>query len=254
MERARFNPKRMNSTEIVQMFKDYVARMEDSPRHTKAAERAALEFDRFLESEFPRNVRLQEQLFDRMMNTAVEYEESGFIAGFQTAAALLFGGDELLPRPAAREASDEAQEKGMEQASGDDPTKSPSKPEQRQHGAASCSQGACKKRESPEKYIDTVQIGKMFGRTNWKMCRTINNSIIPFLSDDEKKNFVPCKIRDRFKKEQVIYKLTLEGCKKLIELCETPAFMVYASFSSGLELLKKEMEKVWCCDCDFHVA
>lgn len=90
---------RLNDTEIAQIFTDYVIRMEDRPRHTGAAIKESNAFDVFCESEFPMNMRLQTQLFDRMMNVAVEYEESGFIAGFKTAMALLSGQEELLPTP-----------------------------------------------------------------------------------------------------------------------------------------------------------
>ena len=67
---------RYSDTEIAQMFSDYVTRMEDRPRHTGAAIKEADAFNLFCESEFPMNVRLQTQLFERMMNTAIEYEES----------------------------------------------------------------------------------------------------------------------------------------------------------------------------------
>ncbi len=88
---------RYSDTEIAQMFSDYVTRMEDRPRHTGAALKEADAFETYCESEFPRNVRLQVQLFNRMMDTAVEYEESGFIAGFKTAMALMSGDDGFLP-------------------------------------------------------------------------------------------------------------------------------------------------------------
>lgn len=62
------------------------------------------------------------------------------------------------------------------------------------------------------------------------------------------------KRRDRLKKEQVIYKLNLNGCKKFLELCESPQFSVYESFSKGAKLLKKEIAKVWFDDCNAKAA
>lgn len=56
------------------------------------------------------------------------------------------------------------------------------------------------------------------------------------------------------KKEQVVYKLTLKGCKKFLELCESPKFSVYASFTEGAELLRQEMRKVWCDECELNIA
>lgn len=38
-------------------------------------------------------------MYDKMMDVAIEFEESGFIAGFKTAMALLSGQEELLPVP-----------------------------------------------------------------------------------------------------------------------------------------------------------
>ena len=56
--------KKLSDTEIAQMFADYVTRMEDRERHTGAAVKEADAFDTFLESEFPRNIRLQTNLYN----------------------------------------------------------------------------------------------------------------------------------------------------------------------------------------------
>lgn len=242
-----------SETEIAQMFSDYVARMEDKPRHTWAAVREAEEFDLYCESEFPRNVRVQNCLFERMMNVAVEYEESGFIAGFKTAMALLTNDDRLLPVPAEMKRQ-ECSGKGQEQDFLPGTNNSTLEAEKRHPAAVTNAQCNPLCPDENEKYIDTTQIAKMFGRTNWKTCRTISKSIIPFLTDEEKKDFIVAKKRDLHKKEQDIYKLTLRGCKKFLELCESPQFSLYANFSEGAELLKQEMERTWCGDCEKHVA
>ena len=82
---------KLSDAEIAQLFSDYVTRMEDMERHTKAACKEVDAFDLCCVSEFPRNIRLQNLMYDKMMNCAVEFEESGFIAGFRTAVALLNG-------------------------------------------------------------------------------------------------------------------------------------------------------------------
>ena len=74
---------------IAELFCEYVKSMEDKPRHTTAAETEADMYDRFCVGAFPDNVKLQSELYDKMMNVAVEFEESGFIAGFKTAMKLL---------------------------------------------------------------------------------------------------------------------------------------------------------------------
>ena len=238
---------RYSDTEIAQMFSDYVTRMEDRPRHTGAAIKEADAFNLFCESEFPMNVRLQTQLFERMMNTAIEYEESGFLAGFKTAMALMTGDDEFLP---CQTKAGGAQERGFASA----PNNPSNGEEKRKRAAVTDVKPGKQCQGTPEKYIDTTQIAKMLGRTNWKTCRTINNSIIPFLTEEEKKEFVLDNKRDRRKKEQVIYKLTLSGCRKFIELCESPQFSVYANFLAGAELLKQEMRKVWCSECEANAV
>ena len=70
---------------IAQMFHDYVERMEDKERHTQAACKEVDEFDACCSSEFSNDVRVQNLLYEKMMNVAVEFEESGFLAGFQVA-------------------------------------------------------------------------------------------------------------------------------------------------------------------------
>lgn len=75
----------MNDKVIAQMFSDYVNRMADQERHTEAACVEVDNFDVFLTGAFPDNSKLQNALYERMLNVAVEFEESGFIAGFKTA-------------------------------------------------------------------------------------------------------------------------------------------------------------------------
>lgn len=74
---------------IAELFCEYVRSMEDKPRHTAAAKTEADMYEQFCVSVFPNNVRLQIELYDKMMNVAVEFEESGFIAGFKTAMEIL---------------------------------------------------------------------------------------------------------------------------------------------------------------------
>ena len=66
-----------SDTELAQMFSDYVNRMQGEERHTAAACKEVDDFDTCCQSEFPNNVRLQGLMWDKMMNAAVEYEESG---------------------------------------------------------------------------------------------------------------------------------------------------------------------------------
>ena len=80
---------RLSDAEIAQMFSDYVGRMQDKERHTRSACKEVDNFDTCCASEFPNNVRLQNLMYEKMMDAAVEFEESGFIAGFKTAVAII---------------------------------------------------------------------------------------------------------------------------------------------------------------------
>ena len=159
-----------SDTELAQMFSDYVNRMQGEERHTVAACKEVDDFDTCCQSEFPNNVRLQGLMWDKMMNAAVEYEESGFIAGFKTAAALILGQEEYLPEPT---------------------NISTSKSESRLPEAEQKPQCMNNDVQSPDKYVDTKQLAKMFGRTNFKMCRTISTTLFPKASSSEKQKSRP---------------------------------------------------------------
>ena len=74
---------------ISSLFVDYVTSMEDKERHTSKACEEVMRFDKFCEEILPGDVKKQTETYNRMMDVAVEYEESGFIAGFKTAVHML---------------------------------------------------------------------------------------------------------------------------------------------------------------------
>lgn len=67
--------------------------MQDHERHTDTACKEVAASDECCSRVFPEDARLQNVLNDKMMNCAVEFEENGFIAGFNTAFYMLFGLD-----------------------------------------------------------------------------------------------------------------------------------------------------------------
>lgn len=79
---------RMDDTAIQEIFKEYVASTEGKPRHTTAANQEVGIFTAFCSGAFDQNIKLQNSLYERMMDCAVEFEESGFIAGFKLAMLL----------------------------------------------------------------------------------------------------------------------------------------------------------------------
>lgn len=78
----------MNYKAICEEFYKYVMSMEDKERHTKEACEEAEQFDKLCMDKLPDDGESQVMLFTKMMDTAVEYEKSGFIAGFRIAFGL----------------------------------------------------------------------------------------------------------------------------------------------------------------------
>ena len=97
MTNKNFNMLNMTDKEIAQQFYEYVERMEDKERHSLAACKEVEEFDLLCSEEL--GSRLHTKMYNKMMDCAVEYEESGFIAGFRTAMALSFSQEAYLPKP-----------------------------------------------------------------------------------------------------------------------------------------------------------
>lgn len=81
---------KLDITVIKKAFGDYVKNMHCKERHTEEACKSVDAFEKFCEEKIPDNYRLQSDLYSYMMDAAVDYEESGFIAGFKTAVKLLY--------------------------------------------------------------------------------------------------------------------------------------------------------------------
>ncbi|MCD8381147.1 MAG: hypothetical protein LUC95_12725 [Lachnospiraceae bacterium] len=212
-----------SDTEIAQMFSDYVTRMQDKPRHTGAAQKETDAFDLFCESEFPRNVRLQVNLFDRMMNCAVEYEESGFIAGFKTAMALKSGQEEDLPKP-SNISSPRIEE--TKPAAITEPQKVPNV-------------------DDVVKFrITSKQIAELFETTNAKVVKRIERFIIPKLDDDSRKGFEKYEGVNVQMKPITFYRLNKAACEMYLKQME-PKRKNYVNIAGGCSKLEELMEKVF---------
>lgn len=253
---------RYSDSEISQMFSDYVTRMEDKPRHTKAAIKEVDAFDTYCESEFPRNVRVQNGLYERMMNAAVEYEESGFIAGFKTAMALMSGNDELLPTPV--EPHGEA-EKAQEQTISSQINNSSSKEEKSQHEAVTASKTAGTAAQEPtadesasfrknppnvanfaedNDHVNTVQIAEMFGTTNFKVVRRIETKILPFCDEKIKEHFIRVEGYNIQHKRCTFYRLDSVACRLYLDELE-PKKRTYINIAGGVAKMQELMQKLF---------
>ena len=81
MGRKNFITENLTDEKIAEMFSEYVTTHEDEERHTTSACEEVDAFDLYCEALFPGNAMKQTELYDKMMDVAVEFEESGFIAG-----------------------------------------------------------------------------------------------------------------------------------------------------------------------------
>lgn len=75
--------KNLSDEQLSQYFKEYVESMQCKERHTDIACEEVDAYDSMLSSIFPNDIRVQMMLYDKMMDVSVEYEESGFIAGYR---------------------------------------------------------------------------------------------------------------------------------------------------------------------------
>lgn len=80
----------MDKNAISELFRQYIASMEDQEYHTEAAVHEVKELEAFLD-EHVSDFNEWTEHYDKAMNLAVEFEESGFIAGFETAARMFAG-------------------------------------------------------------------------------------------------------------------------------------------------------------------
>lgn len=220
----------LSATEIAQMFSDYVERMQDQERHTEAACKEVEAFDLCCASEFPRNIRLQSIMYDKMMNCAVEFEESGFIAGFQTAVALFSGKEEVLQEPTQI------------------PTPEPPK---RLPEAITKPKGKEFRENPPEDanfakdgYVKSTQIAEMFGQTNYKVVKRIEDLILPYCSEDLKKHFIKVDGYNIQHKRCVFYKLDDIACRLYIKEIE-PKKSTFVNIAGGIAKLEELLQRMY---------
>lgn len=216
--------KLLDNAAIARLFCDYVTKMEDKPRHTVKADLEVGIFDQFCAGAFPHNIRLQNGLYDKMMNVAVEYEESGFVAGFRYAVTLLSSQEQTLSE--------------VEQI----PT----------HEAEQTVQEAVKGSQNELQMIDSIgndcittkQIAEMFETTNFKVVSRIEQQILPYLDQESKKFF--CKVEgvNVQHKPVTFYKLNRAACQLYLKAME-PKRKKFINIAGGYAKLQELMETVF---------
>lgn len=209
----------LSTYEIAQMFSDYVERMQDTERHTEAACKEVNEFDTCCSSEFPNNRRLQMLMYDKMMDCAVEFEESGFIAGFQTAVALLIGQEEISSENIHITTNEEEKEEH-------EPIRTP----KRASDFTDC--------------ITSLQIASLFGNRNHKVIERIEKQILPKTDDESKAYFEKIEGVNIQNKPVTFYKMNRAACQMYLDLME-PKRNTFVNIAGGYAKLKELMEKVF---------
>lgn len=218
------NLRQLDKEAIARLFCDYVGKMEDKPRHTVKAELEVGIYEQFCAGAFPHNIRLQNQLYEKMMNVAVEYEESGFIAGFLYCMAFsasqeqVFEESEQIPPLEAEQTAQEAVKGSQEQVQMIDSI------------GNDC--------------ITTKQIAEMFETTNFKVVSRIEKQILPYLDQESKKFF--CKVEgvNVQHKPVTFYKLNRAACQLYLKAME-PKRKKFVNIAGGYAKLQELMEMVF---------
>lgn len=185
----RFLLKDKTDEELTGYFKEYVESFQCKERHSQAACDEELAYDKLVAYFFPKELKPQVKLFNKMMDVAVEYEESGFMAGYRMCLKHL-----------------QEQAESFEVC----PTNPPSGEEQGQEKADTGSVDA-------KDFISSKQIAEMFGTPNWKVVRRIDEYILPKASAEEKTGFIKRSEKNRQNKETTLYYLGYDACKKYID-------------------------------------
>ena len=76
-------PKELTDEQLAEYFREYVDGCQCKERHTEAACNEVEQYDKMVAYFFPKELKPQNRLYDKMMDVAVEYEESGFMAGYR---------------------------------------------------------------------------------------------------------------------------------------------------------------------------
>lgn len=209
---------------ISEMFCNYVASMEDKERHTEMACKEVDAFDQFCEMVFPGDVKMQSESYDKMMNAAVEFEESGFIAGVRW-MLMLIQGQELHIEPL--------------------PTNSIPDAEQSQQEAVTASQeDAMLVDTANTDCITTKQIAEMFETTNFKVVRRIEKQILPYLDAESQRFFDRVEGRNVQHKPIIFYRLNKAACQLYLKEVE-PKRKNFINIAGGYAKLQELMESVF---------
>lgn len=175
--------------ELTGYFKEYVESFQCRERHSQAACDEELAYDKLVAYFFPKELKPQVKLFNKMMDVAVEYEESGFMAGYRMCL------------------------KHLQEQAGSFETCLTNPPLGEEQGQEKADTGSVDTKD----FISSKQIAKMFGVPNWKVVHRIDDYILPDSPEEEKKGFVKKTEKNEQNKMVTLYYLGYDACKRYID-------------------------------------
>ena len=224
----------LNETAIRSMFRSYVEGTGGRPRHTKEAYLEAGKYSAFVTGAISGNGRLQEELYQRMMNCAVEYEESGFVAGVRFAlrlppeiqASLIAGNPTThLETEAALKQPTNGAQKGN---SGTPPK------DTLNDGVPAA---------NADTTISSKQIAEFFETSNAKVVNRIEGMILPHLDEQSKRFFrMDIEITAQHRRYKV-YHLNKAACE--LYLTELDPHKKYVNIAGGIVKMRELMKTVF---------
>lgn len=207
--------KELTNEQLAEYFKEYVESCQCKERHTDAACNEVEQYDKLVAYFFPKELKPQVKLYDKMMDVAVEYEESGFMAGY---------------RMCLKHLQEQEQSVGSEATN---PTPEEIKPQvQVETGSVDALD-----------FISSRQIGDMFSAPNGKVVRRIKNQILPYCTDEQRKEFSLTSERSRQNKYIEVYRLSKKACGIYLDHMEKWSGML--NVMNGISEMRKKMQEVF---------
>lgn len=208
-------PKEIDDEKLAEMFREYVESFECRERHPKSACDEVEAFDKLTAYFFPQELNPQRRLYNKMMDAAVEFEESGFMAGYRMCLAHLQGQEPIPSTKATNPIPEE-----------------PKKQEEAVTGSVDAMD-----------FISSREIATMFSAPNGKVVRRIKNQILPYCTGEDRKEFSLDTVRSRQNKYIEVYYLTKKACGIYLDHMEKWSGMI--NVMNGIADMKKRMQEVF---------
>lgn len=208
-------PKELTDEQLAEYFREYVDGCQCKERHTEAACNEVEQYDKMVAYFFPKELKPQNRFYDKMMDVAVEYEESGFMAGYRMCLKHL-----------------QEQEQQAQTDTTNSIPEEPKRQEQADTGSVDASD-----------FISSRQIGEMFSAPNGKVVRRIKNQILPYCTDDERREFSLTSERSRQNKYIEVYRLSKKACGIYLDHMEKWSGMI--NVMTGISEMRKRMQEVF---------